>query len=296
MAQVRVRNGFSDRNMIKPENKEIQLNNFDERTRTQLMNTINKLYNRIYDYEYGWSNSQYFLQFVLNDIYSEPVDYSGNISQYSVLNMINNTIMNAEYDDVLTLIEAIINYLESFRVNHCNNSVENELYRIVNEVFEREYIGYRFLDSKIVPITDELEIETIKHSLDTSVDGIKEHIVKANRLLSDRNKPDYENSIKESISAVEAMCQIIIGKNGREATLGNMLEKLDENGMNIHPALKEAFKKIYGFTSDAKGIRHAGKIGDEPSTFDEAKFMLVSCCAFINYLKGLSANKLERDL
>ena len=52
--------------------------------------------------------------------------------------------------------------------------------------------------------------------------------------------------------------------------------------------MKEAFGKLYGYTSDANGIRHAGDIGGPSSTFEEAKFMLVSCSAFINYLIGVS--------
>lgn len=54
--------------------------------------------------------------------------------------------------------------------------------------------------------------------------------------------------------------------------------------MEIHGALKEAFKKLYGYAGDGKGIRHAGDLGGPESTFAEAQFMLVSCSAFINYL------------
>ena len=117
-----------------------------------------------------------------------------------------------------------------------------------------------------------------------------EHISKANKLLADREKPDYENSIKESISAVEAICEIITGTKGKEATLGNMLKKLEDNGVAIHKGLKSAFNILYGYTSDANGIRHAGDIGGPFSTFEEAKFMLVACCAFVNYLTAICAD------
>ena len=51
----------------------------------------------------------------------------------------------------------------------------------------------------------------------------------------------------------------------------------------------KAFNMLYGYTSDANGIRHAGNIGGPSSTFEEAKFMLVSCSAFVNYLIAVSA-------
>ena len=55
----------------------------------------------------------------------------------------------------------------------------------------------------------------------------------------------------------------------------------------LHPALKQAFLKLYAYTSDANGIRHANGIGEGNSSFIEAKYMLVSCSAFINYLDGI---------
>ena len=48
MAKVSKRGGFSDRNAIKPINTEVQLTEFDQRTRTQLLNMINKLYRWVY--------------------------------------------------------------------------------------------------------------------------------------------------------------------------------------------------------------------------------------------------------
>ena len=47
---------------------------------------------------------------------------------------------------------------------------------------------------------------------------------------------------------------------------------------------------LYGFTNDANGIRHAGDIGGPSSTFEEAKYMLVSCSAFVNYLIAIMSD------
>ena len=81
---------------------------------------------------------------------------------------------------------------------------------------------------------------------------------------------------------------IITGNKGKDATLGKMLKRLEDRGLVIHASLKGAFEKLYGYTSDSNGVRHAGDIGGPASTFEEAKFMLVSCCAFINYLIAVS--------
>ena len=75
------------------------------------------------------------------------------------------------------------------------------------------------------------------------------------------------------------MCQII---NGSKETLGKALNNLK---IEIHPALKSAYSSIYGYTSDENGTRHANGIGEKNATFSEAKYMLISCSAFVNYLK-----------
>lgn len=172
-------------------------------------------------------------------------------------------------------------------------SSTKENYRVFeqfNYLFKQEYVGYRFIGGLISPISNEIEMDTIQESLDSEYSAVTSHITKAHSLLANREHPDYENSIKESISSVEAMCEIVTGVRGKEATLGNMLKKLEQKGVVIHSALKSAFNILYGYTSDANGIRHAGDIGGKASTFEEAKFMLISCCAFINYLKGIMAD------
>lgn len=52
---------------------------------------------------------------------------------------------------------------------------------------------------------------------------------------------------------------------------------------NIHPAMEAAFRNPYGYSSDEGGIRHS-LLEDSKVGFAEAKFMVVSCSAFANFL------------
>jgi hypothetical protein len=66
--------------------------------------------------------------------------------------------------------------------------------------------------------------------------------------------------------------------------LGEALSSLQSKGIVINPQLKAGFEKIYAYTNSKEfGIKHA--LIDTPNlpTFDEAKFMLVACSAFINF-------------
>lgn len=295
MLKVNRRGGFSDRQGIKPINTNIQIENFDKRTRVQLFNAVCNLYAGIY--KSWWDNdAQSFFLYIYQEIFCQAVNRNGSISNKQIFKDIEEVFLGASYDDILTFIEAISDYWKDKSVylensgNHYGYVHAYTIPEVFNNIFKKEYIGYRFIDGKISPISDETEVGTITETLNDTYAPVSMHISKAHALLADREQPDYENSIKESISAVEAMCEIITGIKGKEATLGTMLKKLESNGVVIHSALKSAFNTLYGYTSDANGIRHAGDIGGEASTFEEAKFMLISCCAFINYLKGVSAD------
>lgn len=275
--KVQRRGGFSDRNGINALNTEMQYKSFDERTRNAVINWAIDWYDYLYgDVQYYYDGPQDFFKFIISDTYGEVVD-TRVINDGHFWNMIKETISNDDYDAVLTVAEAIAQYF-------ANEDGSRKPYHELNQVFEKEYVGYRFIGKEITPITDDNEIEAIKEVYNSPYQNVSDHIHKAVLLLSDRDNPDYENSIKESISAVEAMCSIILGEKD---TLGAALKKLEKNGVSIHPSMKTAFEKLYGYTSDAHGIRHAGEIGGPASTFDEAKFMLVSCSAFANYLKSV---------
>lgn len=153
-----------------------------------------------------------------------------------------------------------------------------------NEILERELSGYRFINGLIAPITSELEVSeidiAIRKSSDNALVGVKTHLENALRLLSDRGSPDYRNSIKESISAVESISKVL--STGSNHSLSSALDNL-KGKINLHPALEKGFKQIYGYTSDSDGIRHA-LMEESTCDFEDAKYMLVACSAFINYL------------
>jgi hypothetical protein len=152
-----------------------------------------------------------------------------------------------------------------------------------NQIFENENVMYRIIDGKITDITNPNEMQEIEQSLKITESACTQHLNKAIDLLYDKKLHDYENSVKESISAVESMCNKMTG--GKES-LGKALGVLKKSGVHIHPSLESAFDKLYGYSSDEAGIRHGNGV-EINTTFEEAKFMLVACSAFINYLNAM---------
>ncbi len=295
--KVQIRNGFSDRNNIDKLNETIQIDSFDERTRIQLYNYFTYIIaDNCYD--------QSFYCDVLNDVYCEVINgydmCSTSFCKEKCEEYIKNTFLHDSYDAVLSLVEYLANKIDSEipqynRQYICNNDGTVKWIHFqeeINKLFEKECVGFRFIDDKIVAITDKIEIKEIEESLQSDYGGCKSHIEKAVGFLADREHKDYKNCIKESISAVESICQIIV--EDEKATLGAAIKKLKSNGINIHPALETAFSKLFGYTSDEGGIRHAEGFFVSEVSFEEAKFMLVSCSAFVNYLIA-EYGKIKRD-
>lgn len=152
----------------------------------------------------------------------------------------------------------------------------------LNNVLEHENSAYRIINDQIIEITSEQEIESIENAIKNTnpYSGVQQHLNQSLKLMSDRQKPDYRNSIKESISAVESICKIVTNED--KATLGKAL-KIIEDKHGLHAALKGSLSQLYGYTSDADGIRHA-MLEESNLSYIDAKFMLVACTNFINYL------------
>ena len=96
------------------------------------------------------------------------------------------------------------------------------------------------------------------------------------------NQADWAGSVRESINAVESVARQLDPKSA--GTLGPALASIEQRG-GLHPALKEAFNKLYGYTSNEQGIRHALLDRDTADVgMDEAVFMLGACASFASYL------------
>ncbi|MEG0343252.1 MAG: hypothetical protein RR633_13810, partial [Acinetobacter sp.] len=152
----------------------------------------------------------------------------------------------------------------------------------INSSLEQYLSAYRLFNGAIIELTSEQEIQSIEEAFENTspYSGVQQHLKQALQLMSDRQNPDYRNSIKESISAVESICKIVTGDD--KATLGKAL-KIVEDKFGLHPALKGSLSQLYGYTSDGDGIRHA-MIEESNLSYIDAKFMLVACTNFINYL------------
>jgi hypothetical protein len=181
-------------------------------------------------------------------------------------------------------------FIEFIATTHPYKNTRQSFMPAINDVLEEELSGYRFIDGKLAPITAEQEVAAVQRAVDQTGSAFPfaaKHLQVAIAMLAQKPKPDFRNSIKESISAVESLCATVTGDP--KATLGQAL-KVIYSDAELHGALRAAFEKLYGYTSDANGIRHG--LMDEPNLeLEDATFMLIACSAFVSYVIAKRARK-----
>lgn len=270
---------FAERIGIKKPKIELSKDNLSSELRNTLWSIIctevlSKLNTRV---SYGDSFSELvsFFKVLWIDFFKWPIDSlsvsQGQFYNEKDYNRLREWFFKAEWYDVYELLEFIAEISEP------------EFQEICNNYLKKEFSAYRFVSGNLVELNSKEEVIEIEKTLKSSdkFAPVQIHIKTALKLISDKKSPDYRNSIKESISAVESLCKIII--NDESATLGAALTAI-ERKHNLPKSLKSGFSSIYGYTSDNGGIRHGLLNGDVEITFDEARFMLIACSAFINYL------------
>ena len=263
---------FSQRMGLKPLNEIVQLGSMNDDLRIGLWNVLDrdlfvrerfdesKFTELLWRHHFKWP------------VDSRPITNNGfGLSYERVLDQVRKHFFDCDWNEVYDFVEFVLRCYPHDR----------EIRRSLEITLARENSGYRLIDGNFSPISDEEEVQEVASAIDDARAPVKEHLRAALSLLTDRRNPDYRNSIKESISGVEAMAKVVTGDP--KASLGDALKTLERNG-KLHPALKDAFSKMYGYTSDAEGIRHALMSESNLSQAD-ARYFLIVCSAFVNLLK-----------
>lgn len=168
----------------------------------------------------------------------------------------------------------------NFKVNQIAQNFKYEM----NQSLSAGRSGFRIVGKVIAPITDEKEIREVEIAQNGPgrFTVAQEHIRQAVSLYAKRPNPDFRNAMKEAISAVEGVIFEITGKSKFSEAIKQIKEEY-----RLHPAQADGLGKIYAYTSDADGIRHSLKDKTDVTEAD-ARFLIVICSAFTNYLISLA--------
>ncbi len=270
---------FSERYGHQPVRDAIQIDHLDEQVRTRLWN----LYCEVFSIATSGSNwltvssqvadiKQFFYEAFLKPVWREilkrPID---EIDSFTTgMHELRKIHFNCEWYVVLDILECFVAAFTD------DESVQRGVAKKVNEALAKENVGYQVTAGKVTPITDKAEIESIEAGLKKAPSLVRTHLQSALDLMSDRQQPDYRNSIKESISALEGLVKELAG-NEKDA-FSYVLKQL-----GLHDALRKSLSNLYGWACDAGGIRHHLKEKANVS-YADALFILVWVSATVNYL------------
>ena len=219
-----------------------------------------------------WGNILYEKHIDLDHLAIGDWNYSPEHQQQQL----RQSIETLPFNEVFDLVQFVLRHEE------CPADFIKE----IKDAFVSSRLAYTIDDGPpptIIPSVTVEEGTTIIESLETlrkaGLSGSAAHLRKAAECI---NGQDWAGSVRESIHAVESVARQLDPKASQ--TLAPALKSLERSG-TLHPALKGAFSKLYGYTSDEQGIRHAHLAQDSANVgMDEAVFMLGACASFSSYL------------
>ncbi len=246
-----------------------------------------ELWDLLYNHVIQSSRSDYGVQFMAADwsaiartlhseIMKRPLDQFNNRTRRFLDDYRELVLRTLPFNRVFDLLQIVM------RHDRC----QPEFVMGVKVIFERCRLAY-LVDTNgpptILPMSTREEGEAISDAIrtfhTTGLTGAETHLRKAADLI---NQDDWSGSIRESIHCVESIARGLAPDAAK--SLAPALKSLEKNHP-LHPALREAFSKLYGYTSDEEGIRHPLiNSSSSHSGRDEAVFMLGACASFGSYL------------
>lgn len=122
---------------------------------------------------------------------------------------------------------------------------------------------------------------------DPRLANARAHYNKALRFFRAVSEPDYENTVKEAVCAVEATARVLFPSAGK--TLDDIRKSITGNkpGELPHP-ISKTFEGLYVFRGGGQGVSHGGATGG-PATKELAEYTLAVAASQIVLLVDLSA-------
>ncbi|MBO8183856.1 MAG: hypothetical protein H0Z28_13880 [Archaeoglobus sp.] len=295
---------FSEREGIKKEEKELQVGDISNELRTRLWNALEVYYweyiatvrSRILHYRPlfaelmgpNTSSETYyiikgFLYRMWDSYFRRPVDELGpewiDKWDWAYNDIIKKHFSSCEWYEVYDFLEFVVNSWPDQERN-------KKFMEYCNWVLEEENAGYRFVNGMIVPIYEKTEIAEIEDAFEnvSPWEGVRHDLSSALKHLSDREHPNYKDSIVASIRAVEGVAKLITHRHG---TLGELTHNVQQI-LELNEHFAKAIGQLWRYANTV--ARHSDPEGEKMPEFEDAKFIFVTSCAIINYLIA-KANK-----
>lgn len=290
MPFLRRRRRYSERSGLRPAARlEPQFRSLDADTRAAIWNLTFETLIQLRQHELA----SHVLETLYTSHYRGLLGSSPSAYVDSTVNRLQNEIVSGEWADTAdgleAFYEAILAAPERSTYGHPFMSSGGLVRRTakayeddLNRIFESEHVDHRMRNGSIIDIVGATESEAIDAALKPGgpFTTAQVHLAAGLLALSNRKSPNTLEAVREAVNAAESAVRTVTDAQ----TLGEALRKLQARG-DLHPALIRGWQGLYGWTSDAGGVRHGDSAVTEV-TVALARWMLVSAAAFISYLEA----------
>ena len=168
----------------------------------------------------------------------------------------------------------------------------------LQRLFLEEGLAYEFVEGMVRRRGRKHTVELVTKSQvvlgDPQLISARKHFDKALQFFRHPSNPDYENSVKEAVCAVEAAGKLLFPV-ARAATLGDLVKWLGSTkDVSVPKAICQTITGVYAFRSGGDGVGHGGASGGK-ATLEVTEYILAVCASQIIYLVDL-ANSMEPEV
>jgi hypothetical protein len=269
----------------------IQVTNLNDRARNRVKNFLVSLTSRTSAIEgVDYATLAYWLwtDFHAGDAkhYSSYVSSGGvrgrsqrtdidSTQSYEII--VQEILSDSEWSIFFDITEYIFNWIAKI----CKPDIINWMCEQINSELTKENVGYRAFfvtqlkETKFHPLTNENEQRTFEEAVNSTIDGVREHFIKASNLF---RAQDFYGSAQEAVKALEAQLIRLGGNNNAGDALKNLKRK------EFHPRLLDVAQKIYDYRNQVLGH---GNPEPPKVSFSDAKFVLVTASALSSFLESV---------
>lgn len=217
-----------------------------------------------------------------------------NVSPQTFLSI----LLSVESPDVFTFCERVYQSLLTPVFEYDGYAQERKLidpvqvaqayYEIeINNLLSEENLGYRFQDGVFLrPGRIQTQHNTnraVAVLSNETLSKAREHFTKAQRYFSSRQEPDFQNSVKEAVCALESAITACSGINVSNNFTRDIKELSGTDVGKVPQPLVAAMSSVYAYRGAASGVSHGNADGLRIDR-NEAELILSVVAAFITYI------------
>lgn len=239
-----------------------------------------------------------------------PVQYSDNYTDEFYIQTAAELITNLSWEKAYDFCERLHSYLakdegyyeddlgHEFIVRTPKSEVQEFITSELQQLFYEERLAFDFSDGSVQRRGRRLTAEKITKAQTVMGDhrlvSALTHYNKALQFFRNPpSKPDFENTVKEAVCAVEAAGKALFPKS-KATTLGDLIKWLTNNeDIELPKSIAQTLTGLYGFRSSGEGVGHGGAAGGTV-TAELAEYVLSVAASQIILLVDLAkANEQE---